>query len=269
MKTLKIYPSFLCPFSCSFCYFKNSISLNEFLSLESLKEILSNNKSNIKNIIITGGEPMNLPKEYFNNLIDLIKQYNTNITVESYPYTLSNYRDDIKYNFSYDFMIRPRAMDVWENLLRFPQKFDLTITLSPLMFRYHPNALLQKLSLLPNVQNVEFIPYFKNKNSQFDITKNQSLDKLNKLILSSKLNIPFTLINKEKLRSKILGIDISTDEVCIFPNGKLYYPTFENEIYSFIETTNDIFVQNTTLIYPDNIDMYSAEIVQWSKENGI
>ena len=26
--------------------------------------------------------------------------------------------NDIEYNFSYDFMVRPRALDVWENLLR-------------------------------------------------------------------------------------------------------------------------------------------------------
>ena len=230
MRNLVIYPSFLCPFACAFCVTKNKSSYNEILSIEKLNNFLSSHQNIFNNIIISGGEPMALKKDYFNQLINTIKQYYSNITINSYPYNIDNYREDIEYNFSYDFMARSRALEVWENLLRFPKKFDITITISPVIFKYHPNAILQKLSLLPNIKSVEFIPYCKNESSQFDITKNNCLDKFNKMILSSKLNVPYKLINKEKLRNKILGKQPELIDLCLLPNGELYYQTFQQLI---------------------------------------
>ena len=57
--------------------------------------------TDISEIVISGGEPMSWKKTYFNNLIDALKQFNKKIIVESYPYILDNYRNDIEYNFSY------------------------------------------------------------------------------------------------------------------------------------------------------------------------
>lgn len=269
MRNLVIYPSFLCPFACAFCSFKNKSSLNEILSIEKLNDFLNSYHHHFNNIIISGGEPMALKKDYFNQLIDTIKQFNTNITINSYPYNIDNYREDIEYNFSYDFMARARALETWENLLRFPKKFDITVTISPMIFKYHPNAILQKLSLLPNIKNVEFVPYCKNESSQFDITKNNCLDKFNKMILSSKLNIPFKLINKEKLRNKILGKPNNLIDICLLPDGEIYYQDFDNEILKFNKTDNSIFEKNINLTYPDNIDLYSQQLIQWSQDNEI
>ena len=187
MKRLVIYPTFLCPFSCAFCSTKDKNSLNEMLDIELMNKKVSKilELTDISEIVISGGEPMSWKNTYFNNLIDTLKQFNKKIIVESYPYILDNYRNDIEYNFSYDFMVRPRALDVWENLLRIKEPYNITITISPMLFKLYPNAILYKLTLLKNVKEVEFIPYYKNTISQYDITKNDSLTKFNKMILSN------------------------------------------------------------------------------------
>lgn len=270
MKRLVIYPSFLCPFSCNFCITKNKNSMNEILSIDVIKSFLQNNTDNISDIVISGGEPMTLNKFYFNELIDTLKQFNKKIIIQSYPLSLENYRDDVEYNLSYDFMARPRAMEVWENLLNFKKKFDLTITISPLIFKYHPNGILQKLSLLPNINSVEFVPYCKNECSEYNITKNDCLIKFNQLLLQSKLNIPFKLINKDKTRQKMLDKTSNPIDVCLFPSGKLYYQQFDDRgILKFVETNESIFNQDITLDYPEDIDLYSDSMIKWFKLNGM
>lgn len=270
MKRLVIYPSFLCPFSCNFCITKNKNSLNEVLSINVLKNFMNQNHNNVSEIIISGGEPMSLNKTYFNELIDTLKQYNKKITIFSYPLSLENYRDDVEYNLSYDFMAKPRAMEVWENLLKFKKKFDLTITISPLIFKYHPNNLLQKLSLIPNVKNVEFIPYYKNDCSEYDITKNDCLTKFNKILLQSKLNIPFKLINKEKIRQQMLEKTLTPIDVHMFPTGELFYQSFnDNGILKFVPTNTSIFNQEIYFNQPEEIDLYSDSMTQWCKHNGL
>lgn len=38
MKTLIVYPTFLCPYSCAFCLTKDKNSLNEFLDIFKLRD---------------------------------------------------------------------------------------------------------------------------------------------------------------------------------------------------------------------------------------
>ena len=46
MRTLVVYPTFLCPFSCAFCLTKTKNSLNEFLDVFKLRDFLEKNHSN-------------------------------------------------------------------------------------------------------------------------------------------------------------------------------------------------------------------------------
>lgn len=270
MKRLVIYPSFLCPFSCNFCITKNKNSLNESLSINTLKNFMNMNHNKISEIVVSGGEPMILNKTYFNEIIDTLKQYDKKITINSYPLSLENFRDDVEYNLSYDFMAKPRAMEVWENLLKFKKKFDLTITISPLIFKYHPNNLLQKLALLPNIKSVEFIPYCKNECSEYDITKNDCLTKFNQILLQSKLNIPFKLVNKDKTRQQMIEKTFAQSDIHLFPSGELFYQEFdERGILKFKSTDASIFDKDVALKYPEEIDLYSDSMIQWCKHNGM
>ena len=74
MKTLTVYPTFLCPFSCNFCLNKDKSSINENLDTTVLDKFLSEHK--FDEIYVSGGEPMNLSKIYFDDVIDTIKKHN-------------------------------------------------------------------------------------------------------------------------------------------------------------------------------------------------
>ena len=272
MNTLTIYPTFLCPFGCNFCFNKDKNLLNEFLDIEKLDKFLQKNHNKFEKIIISGGEPMNYSKIYFNLLNDKIKEYNTNIQVHCYPFQLTNYRDDVEYVFSYDFLSRPRALEAWENMLRMTQPFDMNITLVPLMFKYHPNAIFQKLSYIKNLRNVEIKPYYKNKSTTWNIN-DTVCEKFIKLWLSSKINTHFINYNKEKIRhliGKPSKIEIKEqNNYNLLPDGKLYIDYFdENDIHDFKEikpSEIDIIKSNK----PSCIDFYSKDLQDWAKETNV
>lgn len=274
MRTLVVYPTFLCPFSCAFCLTKTKNSLNEFLDVFKLRDFLEKNHSNFDKIKISGGEPMLINHDYFNELVDTIKEFNKNIIISSYPVELKNYRDDIEYEFSYDFLARPRALEVWENLLRFPKKFDIKILVSPQILKtFHPNTILNKLSILPNIKSVEFKEYYRNEITMWNLN-NTVYDKFIKLVLSSQLNIPYINLNKEKMRflnNKSSRVDNSyfDEEYCLLPDNKLYIQHFNEEDISTFQEINEEDIGILKVNYPEEYNFYSTELKKWSLENDI
>jgi organic radical activating enzyme len=274
MKTLIVYPTFLCPYSCAFCLTKDKNSLNEFLDIFKLRDFLEKNASKFDKIKISGGEPMSINYDYFNELVDTLKEFNTNIVVSSYPVELKNYRDDIEYEFSYDFLARPRALEVWENLLNFPKKFDVKVLVSPQILKtFHPNVILNKLSILPNINTVEFKEYYRNETTMWNLNS-LVYDKFIKLVLSSQLNVPFINLNKEKMRflngkTSKANESFFEEEYCLLPDNKLYVQQFnENDISYFKEINeNDIGLEKVN--YPEEYNFYSKNLRQWSLNNDI
>ena len=274
MRTLVVYPTFLCPFSCAFCLTKTKNSLNEFLDVFKLRDFLEKNHLNFDKIKISGGEPMLINHDYFNELVDTIKEFNKNIIISSYPVELKNYRDDIEYEFSYDFLARPRALEVWENLLRFPKKFDIKILVSPQILKtFHPNTILNKLSILPNIKSVEFKEYYRNEITMWNLN-NTVYDKFIKLVLSSQLNILYINLNKEKMRflnNKSSRVDNSyfDEEYCLLPDNKLYIQHFNEEDISTFQEINEEDIGTLKVNYPEEYNFYSTELKKWSLENDI
>ena len=274
MKTLIVYPTFLCPYSCAFCLTKDKNSLNEFLDIFKLRDFLEKNASKFDKIKISGGEPMSINYDYFNELVDTLKEFNTNIVVSSYPVELKNYRDNIEYEFSYDFWARPRALEVWENLLNFPKKFDVKVLVSPQILKtFHPNVILNKLSILPNINTVEFKEYYRNETTMWNLNS-LVYDKFIKLVLSSQLNVPFINLNKEKMRflngkTSKANESFFEEEYCLLPDNKLYVQQFnENDISYFKEINeNDIGLEKVN--YPEEYNFYSKNLRQWSLNNDI
>jgi len=272
MSRLVIYPSFMCPFSCNFCMTKNRNSLNELLDLDYLRNFMEEHKNNISEIIISGGEPLALDVSYFIQLLNTITiGINKPVVIKSYPFTkpfnVTSF-NNVSWDFSYDFTVRPRALEAWDNLYQFEQPFKVTVTLSPMIFKLYPNAILHKLNLLPNINAVEFVPYYKNECSEYDITKNDSLFKFNQLILSTKLNLKYRLINKEKLINHMVG-EYDICDICILPDGKVVYKQIEDDklVFKPVESKNPferpIFLNNSSS------DLYDGRIIEWAKENGI
>ena len=232
------------------------------------------NHLNFDKIKISGGEPMLINHDYFNELVDTIKEFNKNIIISSYPVELKNYRDDIEYEFSYDFLARPRALEVWENLLRFPKKFDIKILVSPQILKtFHPNTILNKLSILPNIKSVEFKEYYRNEITMWNLN-NTVYDKFIKLVLSSQLNIPYINLNKEKMRflnNKSSRVDNSyfDEEYCLLPDNKLYIQHFNEEDISTFQEINEEDIGTLKVNYPEEYNFYSTELKKWSLENDI
>lgn len=271
MNNLIIYPTFLCNFSCQYCLFKHKISSSELLNIDKLDSYINLHKDEIDNFIVSGGDISLLESSYIKLLFDKLQSFNKKIILKTYPYNykkikpiMDNY--DIKYDFHYDFLAKPNAFDAWSNLLSFDKPFKITITLSPLLFKYHPNNLLKKLAQLQNLQEVEFVPYYKNNNNQFDITNNNLLNTMIKLILSCKLNLPFNITNKEKIYCKLSNNFNIDKNIYLFSNGLTYQQYFDNDILKFKES-DGFFSTLDNLNIPDNVDIYSNEICEWFKTN--
>lgn len=264
MKSLTIYPSFLCPFKCSFC-FGNQENFS-LLNTQQLEIFLNSHSKDFDKIYISGGEPMALNKLYFDELIDTIKKYNQNIFIKTYPYSLTNYRDDVEYIISYDFLARPTALSIWTNIMNFPKQFDMEMLLTPTLFKYHPNSIFQKLALLPNLKSVELKPYFKNSITTWNINETM-VEKFISAWISSKLNVKFLNVNKEYILSLLnqptkLKYEISNN-LNILPDGLLYEDYFnEYDIHSFkkIETSK---IKNYKQNIPESYNFYSTKILNW------
>lgn len=194
MNVLKICITYSCPFKCYFCYYKDKISDLTVLTPNCLDEFLSKNHSKFDKFVVTGGEPSLMVKSYLQSIIDILKKYSSNIEIETYPIIDSSFFDvfeDVNINVSYDITARAKVQEVWKNLLKFKKPFDITVTLSPLVFRFNPNKILQTLNMIPMVKHVYFKPFFNNTNYKYNI-KNSDYKKFVSVLDNSKLNVHFT-----------------------------------------------------------------------------
>lgn len=258
MNILKIYPSFKCTTKNKFYPFTNREN-DEVLSVEKLKQFLDKNYDRFSKFIVTGGEPMELNKDYFDNLIDLLKQYGKQIIVNTYPVDLKNYRNDVDYDFSYEFLGKPRAIDAWNNMMNFKQPFSVNITLTPAILRYHPNKIFQKLSFLKNIKSIEFNTYYKNTTNSWNYGVSQ-LDKYIKAILGSKIELPFTLKNRENFEAIVNGESLEEvfgNTYCILPDGELYIHQFGKDDIRNFEKISDDDIGVKVINYPIEYTMYN------------
>ena len=239
MRVLNIYPTYSCPFKCKFCYNLNKCDDRTLLDINYVDEFLSKHYKNFNKVIISGGESTLLPNTYMNNLIEVIKKYFNNIELSSYPIA-TEYYPDITYNFSYDFIARPRADVAWKNLLNFNKPFIITTTLSPLMFRVAPYKILTTFKLLKYIRKVIIKPYYCSKNSYLDIKKTEYQKFINS-INASKNMFDFEVVYGE-----------FNDEFILRPDGKLCITQFDNNIRCEKEiSVKDI--KNYSTNYPENV----------------
>lgn len=216
MNKLIICPSYECPFNCNFCYNKNYDGT--LLDLTLLDEFLNKHYKKFDSVTISGGEPSLLLKSYLTSMINIIKKYFTEIEIETYPINVMDKYDGIKYNYSYDFIARPRAREAWVNILNSDREYDLNITLSHLMFKYHPNKILYNLTLLKNLKTVHFKPYFRTNSSQ-RVISHYDYQKFTNMIKSTDLRLNYNI--------KVFELD---NEYILTPYGKLMGVKFEDDI---------------------------------------
>lgn len=271
MRSLTIIPTFSCKYNCAFCCNKTNEKEPIYLDDKIIKKFLEKNGKLFDKIIISGGEPMTYPKVYFDRLVDYSKEVTNNIVINTFPAQLDNYRYDVKYLISYDFVSRPYAYNAWQNMMKFPQKFDVIMTLTPQIFALHPNNIFRKLLLLPNLNSIELKPFIKINNLSWKISQDYC-EKYMKVFNSSRLILPFINVNREKV-SILNGYDSSYkeekyDNYCLLPDGSFAIES-SNELTNCFEykiiDINDIDKFKSNITY--TCDIYSKNILDNGKIN--
>lgn len=244
MNILSIITTYSCPFKCPFCYYKDKCSDNAVLDVKILDKFLNKNASKFNKIYISGGEPSLLPQSYIEQVYKTVTNY-SNTEIKAFPISNSFILPGVTYNISYDFIARPRVRESWIKLLDFPQPFNVTVTLSPLVFKYYPNKILQTFNMLKNIKQVEFKPYFKHAFSQFEI-KSSDYRRFIECVEESKLNLNYQV----KFDDIFYGREVN--EYTLSPGGKVNAVQFLKDIRVETEISeNEIGEIKTN--YPDNI----------------
>lgn len=243
MKVLKICTTYSCPFKCYFCFNKDKAEDNTLLPLEDVEKFLEKNSKKFDKIVITGGEPSLVLKSYITQLVELVKKYTSNVEMETYPIIENSFFDnftDVKLNVSYDFTARSRVQEVWKQLLTFNRPFDIIVTLSPIVFRFSPNKIIQTLNMLPNLKHVTFKPFLNNKNYQYNI-KQSDYQNFVDVLNGSKLNVHFTYSYTD-----------FNDEFILTPHNKLCVVQFDKEI-RYEKEISDNEIESHTTNYPNYV----------------
>ena len=250
MLTLSINPWYYCNFACKFCYLtKEQLTDTKLLSLDVLNERLAEitSQHQIGMVDLYGGELGLLPKDYWNNLIELLHVYNifdinmiTNLSMVN-----EITQDERTYiSVSYDFDAREDHERVWRNMALLQKPFSILMLASPELIKKDVNEMVNMLNSLNNLVSVEIKPYSSNQANQLDINFTQFEEFVKTWVINR--DKKFSLTNESLLQSVINKErnSFSDDHVYITPNGKygvLEFDLNDNEFFLEYETLEEYF----------------------------
>ena len=250
MLTLSINPWYYCNFRCDFCYLtKEQLADTKLLSLSTLNERLAEitSQDRIDMVDLYGGELGLLPKDYWNDLIDLLHAYNikdiniiTNLSMVNEITT----DERVYVSVSYDFDAREDHERVWRNMALLERPFSVLMLASPQLIKKDVNEMVNMLNGLNSLVSVEIKPYSSNQANQLDVNFTQ-FEKFVKMWVINK-DKKFTLTNESILKSVIdkQRNSFSDDHVYITPSGKygvLEFDLNDNEFFLEYETLDEYF----------------------------
>jgi sulfatase maturation enzyme AslB (radical SAM superfamily) len=250
MLTLSINPWYYCNFACEFCYLtKEQLADTKLLSLDVLNEKLAeiSAQDQIEMVDLYGGELGLLPKDYWNDLIDLLHAYNifdinliTNLSMVN-----EITKDERVYvSVSYDFDAREDHERVWRNMALLERPFSILMLASPKLITKDSNEMISMLNSLNNLVSVEIKPYSANQANQLDINFTQFEEFVKTWVINR--DKKFSLTNESLLQSVIdkQRNSFSDDHVYITPSGKygvLEFDLNDNEFFLEYETLSEYF----------------------------
>lgn len=250
MLTLSINPWYYCNFACEFCYLtREQLADTKLLSLDILNERLAEiaAQDQIEMVDLYGGELGLLPKDYWNDLIDLLHAYNifdinliTNLSMVN-----EITKDERVYiSVSYDFDAREDHERIWRNMALLERPFSILMLASPKLITKDSNAMISMLNSLNNLVSVEIKPYSTNQANQLDVNFTQFEEFVKTWVINR--DKKFTLTNESLLQSVIdkQRNSFSDDHVYITPSGKygvLEFDLNDNEFFVEYETLNEYF----------------------------
>lgn len=250
MLTLSINPWYYCNFACEFCYLtKEQLADTKLLPLDVLNERLAeiSAQDEIEMVDLYGGELGLLPKDYWNDLIDLLHAYNifdinliTNLSMVN-----EITKDERVYvSVSYDFDAREDHERVWRNMALLERPFSILMLASPELVTKDSNAMIGMLNSLNNLVSVEIKPYSSNQANQLDVNYTQFEEFVKTWVINR--DKKFSLTNESLLQSVIdkQRNSFSDDHVYITPSGKygvLEFDLNDNEFFLEYETLEEYF----------------------------
>lgn len=234
---LSINPTYLCNFSCEFCYLtpeqlKDPAKIDLSILDQKLSEISKHRL--IDHIDLYGGEIGVLPREYTEKLIDLIScYYDGTIYLTS---NLSKLTDLVEHEriyttISWDFVARERYDKVFENIKKLTKPFSIQMLVSKAMENWTENELNTINSMLNSLDllhSFELKPYSRNQ-ANCELNLEPVYERLVRFFVENSKNYLF--INEQNIQQSLNKSrnPFSDDLLYIRPNGEFAVLDFDNK----------------------------------------
>ena len=229
---ISINPSYFCNFRCDFCYLTpEQLGDKKKISPERLDFLLSE-VPKIDHVDLYGGEIGALKKDYYNEIIEVIRRWysgpiniNTNFSMLDERF----FDDGITLSVSYDFSAREKSDLVFNNMLMSPKPIAVLILASKKVLEMNVDEMIQQLNMCNQVKSVEIKPYSINQANADNVTHKDFEEFVIKWITSPvKKNFQFQ--NIERLIDSYYGQynAFSDDHIYITPNGNFAVLEFDD-----------------------------------------
>ena len=229
---ISINPSYFCNFRCDFCYLTpEQLGDQKKISPERLDFLLSE-VPKIDHVDLYGGEIGALKKDYYNEIIEVIRRWysgpiniNTNFSMLDERF----FDDGITLSVSYDFSAREKSDLVFNNMLMSPKPIAVLILASKKVLEMDVDEMIQQLNMCNQVKSVEIKPYSINQANADNVTHKDFEEFVIKWITSPvKKNFEFQ--NIERLIDSYYGQynAFSDDHIYITPNGNFAVLEFDD-----------------------------------------
>ena len=229
---ISINPSYFCNFRCDFCYLTpEQLGDQKKISPERLDFLLSE-VPKIDHVDLYGGEIGALKKDYYNEIIEVIRRWysgpiniNTNFSMLDERF----FDDGITLSVSYDFSAREKSDLVFNNMLMSPKPIAVLILASKKVLEMDVDEMIQQLNMCNQVVSVEIKPYSINQANADNVTHKDFEEFVIKWITSPvKKNFQFQ--NIERLIDSYYGQynAFSDDHIYITPNGNFAVLEFDD-----------------------------------------
>jgi sulfatase maturation enzyme AslB (radical SAM superfamily) len=250
MLTLSINPWYYCNFKCDFCYLTESqLDDKKLLPIDVLAERLAEITAvdQVEMVDLYGGELGLLPKDYWNELIDVLHAYGIyDINLITNLSMVNEITEDerVYVSVSYDFDVREDYERVWRNMALLKRPFSILMLASPKLINKDVDKMIAAFNSLNNLASVEIKPYSTNQANQFNIPFDEYEEFVKMWVINK--DKKFSLTNESLLQSVIdkERNSFSDDHVYITPSGKygvLEFDLNDNEFFLEYETLEEYF----------------------------
>lgn len=235
---LSINPSYFCNFRCDFCYLTpEQLGDQKKIHPERLDFLLSQ-VPQIDHIDLYGGEIGALKKDYYDEIINVIRKwYSGTININTNFSMLNDrfFEDDISLSVSFDFAAREKSSLVYSNMLMSPKPIAVLILASKKVLEMNVDEMIEQLNMCNSVVSVEIKPYSINQANADKITHKQFEDFVFKWI-TSPVKKQFEFQNLKNIIQSYFGQynAFSDDHIYITPNGNfavLEFDDFDREYF--------------------------------------